>query len=131
MCIRILSGRSSAVVALASMLVSSGRAQAPQARPTSLESEVTEMRTENGAIREQLRKLEEQQRTILQLMDELRRRLDGAPAALARQSPAAPLPGSRRQRRRHCHRNPPYRRRHLPQIETLPRRIPTRTVLSW
>jgi hypothetical protein len=77
MCMRILSGKSSAAVAWASLalLVSSARAQAPQSPPASLESEVTEMRTENGAIREQLRKLEEQQKTILQLMDELQRKL--------------------------------------------------------
>jgi hypothetical protein len=48
------------------------------------------MRAENGAIREQLRKLEEQQKTILQLMDELQRKLDGRPVATAQQSPPAP-----------------------------------------
>ena len=78
----LISGKSSAALALASLalFVSSARAQAPQSRPTSLESEVAEMRAENGAIREQLRKLEEQQRTILQLMDELQRKLDGRTA---------------------------------------------------
>ncbi len=94
MCMRILSGKSSAAVALTSLMIfaSSTRAQDPQSRPTSLESEVTEMRAENGVIREQLRKLEEQQKTILQLIDELQRKLDGRPAAIAQQSPPAPQP---------------------------------------
>src|SRR5882762_2809341 len=50
------------------------------------------MRAENGVIREQLRKLEEQQKTILQLMDELQRKLDGRPDAIAHQSAPAPQP---------------------------------------
>ena len=86
MWMRILSGKSSAAVALTFLTIfaSSTRAQDPQSpqtqtRPTSLEGEVTEMRAENGAIREQLRKLEEQERTMLQLMDELQRKLDGRP----------------------------------------------------
>jgi len=92
MWIRRLCGRSPVRAALASLILfaSSIRAQAPQSPPTSLESEVTEMRAENGAIREQLRKLEEQQKTILQLMDELQRKLDGRPVAAAQQSPPAP-----------------------------------------
>ena len=72
------------------LFTTSVRAQAPP--PTRLESEVTEMRAENGVIREQLRKLEEQQKTILQLMDELQRKLDGRPAAVAQQSAPAPEP---------------------------------------
>jgi hypothetical protein len=51
-----------------------------------------EMRAENGAIREQLRKLEKQQKTMLQFMDELQRKLDGRPPAIAHQSPPAPQP---------------------------------------
>jgi len=92
MWIRRLCGRSPVRAALASLILfaSSIRAQAPQSPPTSLESEVTEMRAENGAIREQLRKLEEQQKTILQLMDELQRKLDGRPVAAAQQSPPTP-----------------------------------------
>jgi hypothetical protein len=88
------SGRPSAVLLLAFLtsFVSSARAQTPQTEPGSLEKEVMEMRTENGAIREQLRKLEEQQRAMLQLMNELQRKLDGGPAAVAQQTPPAPQP---------------------------------------
>jgi hypothetical protein len=50
------------------------------------------MRAENVVIREELRRLEEQQKTILQLMDELHRKLDGRPAAIAQQSPPATQP---------------------------------------
>jgi hypothetical protein len=80
-----------AVTCLA-LFTTSARAQAPQAPPTRLEGEVTEMRAENGVIREQLRKLEEQQKTILQLMDELQRKLDGRPDAIAHHSAPAPQP---------------------------------------
>ena len=91
MWIRPLAGRSSAALILAALasFASSARAQAPQSPPTSLESDVKEMRAENGLIREQLRKLEEQQKTLLQLVDELQRKLDGRPVAIAEQSPPA------------------------------------------
>jgi hypothetical protein len=87
-----LSRRPSAILLLAFLawLGSSARAQTPQSGPGSLEKEVMEMRTENGAIREQLRKLEEQQKAMLQLMSELQRKLDGGPAVIAQQSPPAP-----------------------------------------
>ncbi len=62
-----------------------------------------EMRTENGAIREQLKKLEEQQKAMLQLMNELQRKLDGGPAAIAQQSPLAPQSAPQAQAvRPHC-----------------------------
>ncbi len=94
MCMGILSGKSSATAALASLalFVSSARAQAPESRPTSLESEVTEMGAENGVIREQLRELEEQQRAILRLMDELQRKFDGKTAMISQPSPPARQP---------------------------------------
>ena len=92
MWIRPLAGRSSAALLLATLasFASSARAQNPQSTPDSLESEVTERRAEYGVIQEQLRKLEEQQKTILQLMGELQRRLDRRPAAIAQQSSPAP-----------------------------------------
>jgi TolA-binding protein len=94
MWIRRLAGRSSAALILAALasFASSARAQNPQSTPDSLESEITERRAECGVIQEQLRKLEEQQKTILWLMDELQRKLDRRPAAIAQQSPPAPQP---------------------------------------
>ena len=82
MLIRRLFGRSPVMATLASLMLfaSSTRARPPNL-PTSLESEVTQMRAGNGVIREQLRKLEEQQKTAMKMMEELRRRLDGQPAA--------------------------------------------------
>ena len=95
MWMRLLPGRSSTSLLVLTSLafdVSSARAQDPQSRPTSQESEITEIRAENTVIREQLRKLEEQQKTILQLMDELQRKLDGRPAGIAQQPPSARQP---------------------------------------
>src|SRR5581483_4965295 len=80
------------LLALSIWFASSTRAQTPQPEVGNLEKEVLEMRAENSAIREQLRKLEEQQKTLLQLMDELQRKLDGQPAAIAQQSPLPPPP---------------------------------------
>jgi hypothetical protein len=42
-----------------------------------IQGEVTAMKAENAAVREQLRKMEEQQKTLLELVDRLQRRLDG------------------------------------------------------
>ncbi len=39
------------------------------------------MRADNAAVREQLRKMEEQQKAMLELVDQLRRRLDGSTVA--------------------------------------------------
>ena len=89
------------------------------------------MRAENGAIREQLRKLEEQQTRILHLMDELQRKLDGRPPTSHTNRLLHPSLNPRQQPRRQRSRNPPLRQNNLPQIETLPRRIPTKTVLFW
>jgi hypothetical protein len=46
-----------------------------------LASEVAAMKAENAAVREQLRRMEEQQRTLLQMVDRLQRRLDGSMVA--------------------------------------------------
>jgi hypothetical protein len=96
MWMRQLSGKPSVTVVLTSLTLfaSSARAQDSQSAQSRLESEVMDMRADNRAIRQELRKLEEQQKTILQLMDELRHRLDGGPAAAAHQSPPAPQPDS-------------------------------------
>ena len=83
---RLVSGRSlqALVLTFSAWFESSGHAQVPQPQSTSLESEVLQIKAENSVIREQLRKLEEEQNTVLQMMEELQRRLDGRPAAIAK-----------------------------------------------
>ncbi len=50
-------------------------------RPIDLEDEVAAVIADNAAVREQLRKMEEQQKTLLELVDRLERRLDGSTVA--------------------------------------------------
>src|SRR6185503_3945880 len=50
---------------------------AKEPRPGDLENEVAAMKAENAAVREQLRKMEDQQKSLLELVDGLRRKLDG------------------------------------------------------
>jgi hypothetical protein len=50
-------------------------------RPIDREEEVATVMADNAAVREQLRKMEEQQRTLLELVDQLQRRLDGSTVA--------------------------------------------------
>jgi hypothetical protein len=66
MWIRPLAGRSSAALVWATLasFASSVRAQNQQSPAPSLESEVTEMRAENGGVRELLRKIQEQQKSL-------------------------------------------------------------------
>src|SRR6185295_9251694 len=45
-------------------------------RTSNLEDEVAAVKADNAAVREQLRKMEEQQRTLLDMLDRLQRRLD-------------------------------------------------------
>jgi hypothetical protein len=52
-----------------------------------LQSEVESLKAENAAVRELLRKMEEQQKTLLEQVDRLQRRLDGS--ATAEAQPAA------------------------------------------
>ncbi len=49
----------------------------PASRTNDLESDVAAMKADNAAVREQLRKMEEQQKALLELVDHLQRRLDG------------------------------------------------------
>jgi hypothetical protein len=51
---------------------------ADEPKPKGLESEVANLKAENAAVREQLRKMEEQQKALLEQFDRLQRRLDGA-----------------------------------------------------
>jgi hypothetical protein len=53
------------------------------------------MRAETAVIREQLRKLQEQQQTLLHVVDELQRRLNGQPATVAHESPPPSTPASK------------------------------------
>ena len=77
-----------AVTSLLSLVISaSGQTTAPSRG--SLEGEVAGVKAENAALREQLRNLEEQQKAMLSLMQQLQRRLDGPPVTAA-QSAAQP-----------------------------------------
>ena len=49
-------------------------------KPKDLQSEVDAMKAENAAVRELLRKMEEQQKALLEQVDRLQRRLDGSTA---------------------------------------------------
>ncbi len=64
----------------------------PASRTSDLESDVAAMKADNAAVREQLRKMEEQQKALLELVDRLQRRLDGNPVVAG--TDAAPAPGS-------------------------------------
>jgi hypothetical protein len=68
------------------------RVAAEEPRPNDLQGEVETLKTENTAVREQLRRMEEQQKVLLELVERLQRRLDGA--ASAEVSGIAPPPGS-------------------------------------
>jgi hypothetical protein len=61
----------------------------PASRTSDLESDVAAMKADNAAVREQLRKMEEQQKTLLELVERLQRRLDGP--AVAGVTDAAPV----------------------------------------
>src|SRR4030095_11083539 len=53
---------------------------AKKAKSNDLESEIEAVKAENAAVRELLRKMEEQQKTLLEQVDRLQRRLDGGTA---------------------------------------------------
>ena len=59
-------------------------------KPKDLETEVANLKAENAAVREQLRKMEEQQKVILEQFERLQRRLEGAVIAEVQPTPAAP-----------------------------------------
>ena len=64
--------------------VNEAAAEKPPA--TSLESEVEALKAENGVVRDLLRKMEEQQKSLLEQVDRLQRRLDGVTTAVAQPS---------------------------------------------
>jgi len=49
-------------------------------KPKDVKDEIEEVKAENAAVRELLRKMEEQQKTLLEQVDRLQRRLDGSTA---------------------------------------------------
>jgi hypothetical protein len=53
-------------------------------RPKDLQSEVESLKAENAAVRELLRRMEEQQKTLLEQVERLQQRLDGVPTAEVR-----------------------------------------------
>src|SRR5215212_3376943 len=61
-------------------------------KPNDLESQVAAVKAENEAFRESLRKMEEQQKVLLEMVDRLQRKLDGVP--IADVSGSAQPPGS-------------------------------------
>jgi hypothetical protein len=54
---------------------------AEEPRPNDVQSEVATLKAENAAVRELLRKVEEQQKALLEQVDRLQRRLDGGAVA--------------------------------------------------
>src|SRR5688572_15110218 len=56
------------------------RIAAGEPKPKDLQSEVEAVKADNAAVRELLRKMEEQQKALLERLDRLQRRLDGGPA---------------------------------------------------
>ena len=56
------------------------RVAAEGGKPKDLQSEIEALKTENAAVRELLRKMEEQQKILLEQVDRLQRRFDGAAA---------------------------------------------------
>ena len=63
-----------------------------ESRPKDLQSEVENLKAENAAVRELLRRMEEQQKTLLEQVDRLQRRLDGGTIAngQATEQPSGP-----------------------------------------
>lgn len=83
------SRRTSIVLALI-LWADSARGQTQPPAASSVESELLLLRTENGVIREQLKQLEERQETLVGLIEQLQRRLDGTATPVAYTPPAPP-----------------------------------------
>src|SRR6476660_5513995 len=65
------------------------RAGVKAPEPKDLLSEIEAVKTENAAVRELLRKMEEQQKMLLEQVDRLQRRLDGVPTVADASVPSA------------------------------------------
>src|SRR5262245_20399389 len=86
-----------AALLLTSMTLSAGSAfaqsqAAEDPPPNSLKSEIDTLKAENAVVRDLLRKMEEQQKALLEQVDRLQRRLDGVPAAAAAATAATSVP---------------------------------------
>ena len=79
----------SAVLALV-LLAATTYGQAPAVPPGSVESEVAGIKAENAALREQLRRVEEQQKTLLELVNQLQQRLGPTTTTMAAEAPPVP-----------------------------------------
>ncbi len=75
-------------VALMVGLAAAAYGQSPDVAPGNLASEVTALKTDNIALREQLNRVEEQQRMLLEVVNDLRKRL-GPPAPSIAALPAS------------------------------------------
>ena len=64
------------------LLAGSASAQSSLNPSGDLKSELDTLKAENAVVRELLRKMEEQQKALLEQVDRLSRRLDGVPAAV-------------------------------------------------
>src|SRR4029078_10506081 len=58
-------------------------------KPKDVQSEIEAVKRDNAAVRELLRKMEEQQKLLLEQVDRLQRRLDGEAAAADASVPSA------------------------------------------
>jgi hypothetical protein len=69
--------KGSAVAQEARLANAENKVTADEPKPKDLQSEVDAVKAENAVVRELLRKMEEQQKTLLEQVDRLQRRLDG------------------------------------------------------
>lgn len=75
-----------------------GKVAADEPKPKDLQSEVESLKAENAAVREQLRKMDEQQKALLEQFERLQRKLDGiateTPQATNESLPVATAPAA-------------------------------------
>ena len=57
--------------------------RADEPKPKDLQSEIEAVKAENAVVRELLRKMEEQQKTLLEQLERLQRTVDGGRSGLA------------------------------------------------
>src|SRR5258708_7761395 len=72
------------------LLAATTYGQAPAVPRGSVESEVAGIKAENAALREQLRRVEEQQKTLLELVNQLQQRFGPITTTMAAEAPPVP-----------------------------------------